>query len=297
MIVQLVVALDSMQNASLASIVTPGHRSVNSTRTLLTTSQRPQAIRSEAYPYPRARRPWPPRRNPTPPLPGSVPSRAAAARRLSARPRSMADEQSNPKLLFELMEMPAEGRLRDVEALCGFRDAQRIRHGDERADVTKVHGAEPIPDLLSRGSARGPLVIPGRRRAAVSNAALRMTLLRAAAGRDRPRSVARLPERCDPFSATSSGTTGVVMGKPEPRCCLLIDVPPEHVHSEGRTIHPADPLTRPPARAALPPLARASRPTAPGGPLSEQPRLRLISQWDPPVKCPTPPGDWRRRAA
>ena len=53
---------------------------------------------------------------------------------------TMADEQRDAELILELFDVPAQRRLRDVEPLGGFGHAGFFRDGNERAQVTEIHG-------------------------------------------------------------------------------------------------------------------------------------------------------------
>src|SRR5688500_67185 len=52
--------------------------------------------------------------------------------------------------MLELVDVAAERWLGDVQPLGRFRDAERVGHGNERPDMSKVHTrADPIPKLYT----------------------------------------------------------------------------------------------------------------------------------------------------
>jgi hypothetical protein len=52
----------------------------------------------------------------------------------------MTDKQRDAELILELLDMPAQWWLRDVEPLGGLGHAGLFRDGDERAQVAEIHG-------------------------------------------------------------------------------------------------------------------------------------------------------------
>ncbi len=57
----------------------------------------------------------------------------------------VAFEQLNPEIFFQLLDLPAQRRLRDVQPLRRFAEIQILRNGDEVSDVTQFHGANSTP--------------------------------------------------------------------------------------------------------------------------------------------------------
>lgn len=64
-------------------------------------------------------------------------------------------EEAGAELVFEAADLPAEGRLRDVEALGGAGDVLFFRDGDEVAELGEAHGRTVGGGLVRRkGGAR-----------------------------------------------------------------------------------------------------------------------------------------------
>jgi len=64
--------------------------------------------------------------------------RSAHVRQLDPSIRSM--EEADAEVTLEATNLLTERRLRDVKALCGAAEVQLFRHGQEIAEVTKLHG-------------------------------------------------------------------------------------------------------------------------------------------------------------
>jgi hypothetical protein len=59
-----------------------------------------------------------------------------------------AEKQGEPQLLFELLDLPADGSLRDTEAPAGAAQAQFLGDGDECLNVSNFH-ISPIRESVS----------------------------------------------------------------------------------------------------------------------------------------------------
>jgi hypothetical protein len=57
---------------------------------------------------------------------------------------TMAYEEGDTELFFQLMDVAAEGRLRNVQPLGCLGDAQGLSYGDERFDSSEIHGARIV---------------------------------------------------------------------------------------------------------------------------------------------------------
>ena len=57
-----------------------------------------------------------------------------------------AAEQWHPQLLFELLDLARQGRLRDMQALCCPADVALLGHGNEIFELADVHAGELTPD-------------------------------------------------------------------------------------------------------------------------------------------------------
>lgn len=55
---------------------------------------------------------------------------------------TIAREERNADLFFELADLAAQGRLRDVQPLPGLREAQRFGHADEVTKLAEFHAAD-----------------------------------------------------------------------------------------------------------------------------------------------------------
>ena len=51
-------------------------------------------------------------------------------------------QKPDTDLLFQILNLPRERRLRGVQLSGGFCEAKRLRHGDEVAQMTKFHRAK-----------------------------------------------------------------------------------------------------------------------------------------------------------
>ena len=56
----------------------------------------------------------------------------------------MTDEERHAELFFQLVDVAAEGRLRDVKPFGRLGDAQGLSHGDECFDSSEIHGARIV---------------------------------------------------------------------------------------------------------------------------------------------------------
>ena len=87
---------------------------------------------------------------------------AASARAFSSRLLSgcrqrdalaMADEERDAELILELLDVPAQRWLRDVQPLGGLGHAGFFGDGDERAQVAEIHGRRILYQIrMARGS-------------------------------------------------------------------------------------------------------------------------------------------------
>jgi hypothetical protein len=62
------------------------------------------------------------------------------------------DKQRDSKLVFKLLDVPAQRGLRDMETLGSLGDAGLFRDGDECAQVTEIHGRGLYQICMAPGS-------------------------------------------------------------------------------------------------------------------------------------------------
>ena len=63
-------------------------------------------------------------------------------------------EEAGAELVLEAADLPAEGRLRDVEAASGAGDVLLLGDGDEVAELGEAHSGQGRPGAEPRASAR-----------------------------------------------------------------------------------------------------------------------------------------------